>query len=92
MTSEDPAKLVRIYATGSIMDGYIVKGRLEADGIPVLLKGDADGPYRMGPVYLFVATADERRARELLDSVAVADGPDEETTPVESLNGDAPAG
>jgi hypothetical protein len=92
VTSEDPSKLVRIYATGSIMDGYIVKGRLEADGIPVLLKGDADGPYRMGPVYLFVATADEGRARELLDSVAVADGPEEDTMPVESLNGDEPAG
>jgi hypothetical protein len=46
----------------------------------------------MGPVYLFVATADEPRARELLDSVAVAEAPDEETTAVKSLNGDEPAG
>ena len=91
MTSEDPAQLVRVYATGSIMDGYIVKGRLEAEGIPVLLKGDAEGPYRMGPVYLFVAKADEQRARELLESVVIAEAPEEGTVAVESLNGDEPA-
>jgi hypothetical protein len=73
------------------MDGYIVKGRLEAEGIPVLLKGDAEGPYRMGPVHLYVARGDEPRARELLDSVAVADADDDETATVESLNGDQPA-
>jgi len=73
------------------MDGYIVKGRLEAEGIPVLLKGDAEGPYRMGPVHLYVARGDELRARELLDSVAVADEDEDETATVESLNGDQPA-
>jgi len=73
------------------MDGYIVKGRLEAEGIPVLLKGDAEGPYRMGPVHLYVARGDEPRARELLDSVAVADADDDEAATVESLNGDKPA-
>lgn len=73
------------------MDGYIVKGRLEAEGIPVLLKGDAEGPYRMGPVHLYVARADEPQARELLDSVAVADADDDETASVESLNGEQPA-
>ena len=73
------------------MDGYIVKGRLEAEGIPVLLKGDAEGPYRMGPVHLYVARGDEPRARELLDSVAVADADDDEAATVESLNGDQPA-
>jgi hypothetical protein len=91
MTSDDPAELIRLYSTASIMDGYIVKGRLEAEGIPVLLKGDAEGPYRMGPVHLYVARGDERRARELLDSVAVADDDDDETATVESLNGDQPA-
>jgi len=57
----------------------------------VLLKGDAEGPYRMGPVHLYVARADEPRARELLDSVAVADADDDETAAVDSLNGDQPA-
>jgi hypothetical protein len=90
VTSDDPAELVRLYSTGSIMDGYIVKGRLEAEGIPVLLKGDAEVPYRMGPVHLYVARADEPRGRELLDSVAVADADDDETASVESLNGDQP--
>jgi Putative prokaryotic signal transducing protein len=89
--SDDPAELIRLYSTASIMDGYIVKGRLEAEGIPVLLKGDAEGPYRMGPVHLYVARADEPRARELFDSVAVADADDDETAAVDSLNGDQPA-
>ena len=92
MTSNDPAELVRLYSTGSIMDGYIVKGRLEAEGIPVLLKGDAEGPYRMGPVHLYVARADEPLARELLDSVAVTDAADDETAPVDSFNSDEPSG
>jgi len=90
VTSDDPAQLVRVYATGSIMDGYIVKGRLEAEGIPVLLKGDAEGPYRMGPVYLFVAKADEERAQALLDSATIVE--EDEAAAVESLNGDEPAG
>jgi len=92
VTSDGPAELVRIYSTASIMDGYIVKGRLEAEGVPVHLKGEAEGPYRMGPVYLYVAKADEPRARELLESVTIADATEDETAAVESLNGDEPTG
>ena len=93
MEADDPAELVRIYSTASIMDGYIVKGRLEAEGIPVLLKGGAEGPYRMGPVYLFVRKAEEERAKELLESVAIAESEEEdEAATVESLNGDEPSG
>ena len=66
----DPlGEFVRVYATGSITDGYLAKGRLEADGIPVLLKGEGEGPYRMGPVHLWVPESLEVQARLILDSV-----------------------
>ena len=46
-----------------------MKGRLEADGIPVMLKGEGDGPYRMGAVYLWVPKEFEAQARTLIDAV-----------------------
>ncbi|HEX9123155.1 MAG TPA: DUF2007 domain-containing protein [Actinomycetota bacterium] len=61
------ADFVRVYSTGSITDGYLAKGRLEADGIPVLIKGEGEGPYRMGPVYLWVPAELEVQARMILD-------------------------
>jgi len=66
-THED---LVRVYATGSITDGYLAKGRLETEGIPVLIKGEGEGPYRMGPVYLWVPSDFEAQARQILDEIA----------------------
>ena len=62
--------LVRVYSTGSITDGYLAKGRLEAEGIPVMLKGEGEGPYRMGPVYLWVPASLEGQARLILDEIA----------------------
>ncbi len=64
--SED---LVRVYSTGSITDGYLAKGRLEAEGIPVLVKGEGEGPYRVGPVHLWVPSGLEVQARMILDAV-----------------------
>ncbi|HZD80783.1 MAG TPA: hypothetical protein VE646_12195 [Actinomycetota bacterium] len=61
---------VRVYATGSITDGYLARGRLEAEGIPVLVKGEGEGPYRMGPVYLWVPAGLEVQARMILDEVS----------------------
>lgn len=58
--------LVRVLSTASLPEGEIVKGRLEAEGIPVLVKGEGGGPYRMGPVYLFVPAAFEAQARVVL--------------------------
>jgi hypothetical protein len=60
---------VRVYSTGSLTDGYLAKGRLEAEGIPVLLKGEGEGPYRMGPAYLWVPEGLEVQARMILDEV-----------------------
>ena len=49
--------------------GELMKGRLEAEGVEVLLKGEIEGPYPSGPVYLWVAAADETRARAVIDAV-----------------------
>ena len=65
---EVSGELVRVYSTGSITDGYLVKGRLEAEGIPVLTKGEGEGPYRVGPVHLWVPSEFEVQARLVLES------------------------
>lgn len=64
---------VLVYSTGSVPEGLMAKGLLEAEGIPVLMKGEGDGPYRMGPVHLFVPEGLEVHARLALDT-AEADG------------------
>ncbi len=63
-------RLVRVYSTGRIFDGELTKARLEDEGIPVLLKGEGNGPYRMGPVHLFVSEEQEARAREIIEAIA----------------------
>jgi len=65
----DSERLVRIYATGNAFDGLLTKGHLEAEGITVLMKGESEGPYRAGPVYLWVTSADEGRAREVIRAI-----------------------
>ena len=62
--------LVRIWAGGDAFEGELLRGRLEVEGIDALLKGEGEGPYRAGPVYLFVPAEDETRARAVLDAVA----------------------
>ena len=62
--------LVRIWAGGDAFEGELLRGRLEVEGIDALLKGEGEGPYRAGPVYLFVPAEDEARARAVLDAVA----------------------
>jgi hypothetical protein len=61
--------LVEILSTPSAVEGEIVRGRLEAEGIPVLVKGEAEGPYRLGPSTLFVPSSFEARARMVLGSI-----------------------
>jgi len=58
--------LVRVLSTASLPEGEIVKARLEDEGIPVLVKGEGGGPYRMGPVHLFVPAAFEVQAHLVL--------------------------
>ena len=61
---------VRVYASGNPIDGQLTKGRLEAEGIAVMMKGEGDGPYRTGPVYLWVAPEHASHAREVIDAIA----------------------
>ena len=62
--------LVRVWAGGDAIEGELLRARLEAEEIVAVLKGEGEGPYRAGPVYLFVSTEDEARARAVLDAVA----------------------
>jgi hypothetical protein len=61
-----PDEVVRVLTTTSLPEGEIVKARLEDEGIPVLVKGEGTGPYRMGPVHLFVPAEMEVQARLIL--------------------------
>ena len=65
--------LVRIYASGNAFDGKLTMGRLQAEGIAVMLKGEGEGPYHAGPVYLWVAREDEEQAREIIDAIAAGE-------------------
>ena len=60
---------VRVYASSNAFDGLLTKGHLEAEGITVLMKGEGEGPYRAGPVYLWVMPAEEDRAREIIRAI-----------------------
>jgi hypothetical protein len=63
------AELVRVYASGNPFDGELTKGRLEAEGIPVMLRGEGEGPYRAGPVDLWVPADREADARAVLAAI-----------------------
>ena len=63
---DGPVKLIRVYETADPIRGLLVRGLLEAEGIDVLAKGEGSGPYRMGPVILFVPDDTSARAEELI--------------------------
>lgn len=65
--------LVLVYTTNRLFEGHLTKARLEDEGIPVVLKGEGDGPYRIGPVHLFVAEGMEVQAREVIEAIARGD-------------------
>ena len=58
---------VLVFTTPSIPEGLLAKGLLESEGIPVWLKGESEGPYRIGPVFLWVPEEFEVQARMLLE-------------------------
>lgn len=64
-----PSDLVKVLSTSTILEGEIVKARLEGEGIPVLLKGGGSDPYGMGVAYVFVPTEFEAQARLVLEDV-----------------------
>lgn len=62
-------KLVLVRAVPNATEGHLLRGRLEAEGIPVLVKGEGDGPYRLGPLYLWVHEENEIQARLILAEI-----------------------
>ena len=60
---------VRVFATHSWLEGEIVKGRLEAEGITVRLEGEHEGPYPVGPAELLVPSSAEAEARRVLAQI-----------------------
>jgi hypothetical protein len=65
-----PRPLVMVFATQKIPEGMLVKGLLEAEGIDVFVTGESEGPYRIGPVYLWVPDEFEVQARLVLADAA----------------------
>lgn len=58
--------LVLIHTAPSPTAGLLVKSRLESEDIPVFARGELDGPYRLGPVDLWVPERFEVQARLVL--------------------------
>jgi len=82
-------ELVRVYASGDAFAAELMRGRLEAEDIPVLMKGESGGPYRMGPVYLWVRAEDATRAKVIVEAVESGDFavPDEDVSRVPGDDG-----
>lgn len=64
----DQEALKQVYATESQSDGYAAKGRLESEGIPVLIKGANSDAYPVGAMYLWVPEELADRAEQILAS------------------------
>ncbi len=84
MTNPSPhpsGRLVHVFVSHSIPEGLLARGLLESEGVPVFMKGESEGPYRIGPVYLWVPQEFEPQAVALLAEVraggrVVVDEPD----------------
>ena len=59
-------ELVHVYESSDPVRGSILQGFLESNGIEVFAKGEGTGPYRTGPVILFVEERARERALELI--------------------------
>jgi hypothetical protein len=70
--------LVEVLSTPSILEGEIARSRLEDEGIPVMLKGGGQDPYRMGPAHVFVPAEFEVQARLVLESLETLESLDED--------------
>lgn len=68
MSDVSERRFVHIWSTASAPEGELARARLEAEGIPVLVKGEAFGPYRAGTVDLWVPEDLEPQARLILES------------------------
>jgi Putative prokaryotic signal transducing protein len=68
---------VTVLWTTSWVEAEIAKGRLEAEGIPVDLRGEGgESPYPVGPAELLVPSKFESQARRVLEQAERgSDGP-----------------
>jgi uncharacterized membrane protein YdfJ with MMPL/SSD domain len=76
-------ELVRVFESLDPTRGMLVRSLLEAEGIEVLAKGEGFGPYRTGPVILFVIEEASDRARQLIAAAedgSLALAPDERSS------------
>lgn len=76
-------KLIRVFESLDPIRGMLVRGLLEAEGLEVLAKGEGLGPYRTGPVILFVTEDASDRAKELIAAAedgSLALAPDEQSS------------
>jgi hypothetical protein len=69
----DPDRLVLVFAASSSYEGFLAQGMLQSEGIPTFTKGEGEGPYRTGPMYLWVPEAYEIQARILLEEARRGD-------------------
>jgi len=67
-------RLARVFACTSIPEGLLVKGLLQCEGITVFVKGESEGPYRVGPMYLWVPEEFEVQARLLIEEARSGSG------------------
>ncbi len=65
--------LVLVHTASTPADGYLIRSRLESEDIPVFIKGETEGPYRFGPVYVLVPEEYEVQARLVLAEVLQGD-------------------
>jgi hypothetical protein len=86
-TVDDDLDLVEVWVASGMLQAEIVKGKLETNGIPVLLKYESLGPVigltvdGLGEVQVMVPIDKEDQARALLaesDDQLDDDWPDEE--------------
>jgi hypothetical protein len=59
---------VLVLQTATVVEAQLVRARLEDEGIPVLLKGEGEGPYRMGPMQVWVPAELEVQARLVIET------------------------
>jgi hypothetical protein len=71
-------RLVQVFTATSIPEGLLARSLLESEGIPVFVKGESEGPYRMGPVHLWVPEEFEVQAGVIL---AEATAPEHDEIP-----------
>jgi hypothetical protein len=72
-TIDEDAGLICVYVTSGLYQAQIIRGKLEANNIPVLLKYESLGPVMgltvdgLGQVEVWVPRALESQARSLLE-------------------------